>query len=247
MGIDYTDISKTYDDYRSYPEELMRQTVDLGGIQSGMRLLDLGCGTGNVGVNLKQKIGVRVIGVDVSIPMLQIANSKSLPVVCADAEKDPLPFGDCSFDAIVAVYVIHQIRDLAFLFGECLRVLGSGTLTLLTSGHAQLEHQHPIIKEAFPSFVGIEKARFPDIPEVERLLNSAGFSDVRSREVRVAGLPLDESFLQKVENKYISTYHLMPEKEYEIGVEKLRAFVKNRSKPRFREWRATLVCGSKPG
>lgn len=244
MRIDYTDISRTYDDYRSFPKELMRQTIEFGDIREGMRVLDLGCGTGNAAVGLRDMIRVDVTGLDVSVSMLEKASAKSLKVACADVEKNQMPFRDGSFDRIVSVYVIHHIGNLDFLFSECHRVLRNGVLVLLTSGHAQLESQHPIIKESFPSFVEIEKTRFPDIPQVERLLKSAGFVNVKHREVRVDDLPLDKAFLRKVKNKYISTYCLLPRDEYEKGVEKLEAFINNRGQPEFRDWHATLVCGS---
>jgi len=246
MRIDYTDLSKTYDDYRSYPKELMKETIEFGGIREGMKVLDLGCGTGNVAVSLREMIDVEVIGIDVSLAMLKKARAKSLRVVAADIEKDRMPFRDGSFDRVLSVYVIHQIRDLTFTLSECRRILGKGSLVLLTSGHAQLEHQHPAILEFFPSFVDVERSRFPDTPQVESLLKTSGFSDVKHREVKVGGLPLDETFLQKVKNKYISTYCLLPEDEYKIGVEKLERFIKNRTRTEFREWRAVLVRGSRP-
>jgi ubiquinone/menaquinone biosynthesis C-methylase UbiE len=243
MRIDYTDLSKTYDDFRSYPEKLMRHTVEFGAIRKGMKVLDLGCGTGNVATGLREMVEVDVVGVDVSVPMLKKANTKSLQVVCADVESDQMPFRNDVFDRILSVYVIHQIRDLALMFSECHRILKDGTLVLLTSGHAQIEHQHPVIKEFFPSFVEIEQKRFPDIPEIESLLKASGFAKVTHREVKVEGIPLDEAFLQKVKNKYISTYCLLPQDEYEKGIEKLETFINNRSQPECREWHGTLVCG----
>ena len=242
MRIDYTNLSKTYDDYRSYPKELMKQTIEFGVIREGMKVLDLGCGTGNAAVSLRDMIDVEVVGVDVSLPMLEKARVKSVQVVAADIEKDRMPFGDGSFDRVLSVYVIHQIRDLVFTFSVCRRILGDGTLVLLTSGHAQLEHQHPAILEFFPSFIEVERRRFPDTPQIESLLRSSGFSEVGHREVKVGGLPLDGAFLQKVKNKYISTYCLLPEDEYKKGVEKLESFIKNRTRPEFREWRAVLIC-----
>jgi ubiquinone/menaquinone biosynthesis C-methylase UbiE len=244
MRIDYTDLSKTYDDFRSYPEELMRQTVEFGAIRRGMKVLDLGCGTGNVATGLQDMVEVDVIGVDVSAPMLEKANTKSLQVVCADVERDQMPFRNDVFDRILSVYVIHQIRDLALMFSECRRILKDGALVLLTSGHAQIEHQHPVIKEFFPSFIEIEQKRFPDIPQIESLLEDTGFSNVTHREVKVEGIPLDETFLKKVKNKYISTYCLLPKDEYEKGVEKLETFINNRSQPEQREWHGILICGS---
>ena len=73
MRVDYTDISKTYDTYRSYPVCLMEKIIEYGQIAEGTRMLDVGCGTGNVSAQLLEVMNVDPVGVDISIPMLQKA------------------------------------------------------------------------------------------------------------------------------------------------------------------------------
>ena len=245
MAINYTDISKTYDSYRSYPESLIKRIIELGKVGAGKKVLDLGCGTGNVASQLRQIINADVIGVDASFSMLEIARDKSLEVTCADIDNRQLPFRDGSFDTIIGAYVIHQIKNLDFMLSECYRVLRNGVLVLLTSSHEQIENQHPIIKDFFPSYVDIDKGRFPDIHRIDRILNSLGFKDIRHEEVTVAHLPIDHEFLHRVKNKYVSTYHLMSQSEFEDGVNRLEAFIMKSSKPVFRDWHGTIVCGLK--
>ena len=247
MKVDYTDISKTYDNHRSYPESLINKIIELGEIDEETKVLDLGCGTGNVAFQLLRLINAKIIGIDISIPMLEIAKEKSLEVICADVDSKKLPFHDDSFGIIIGTYVIQHINNLASLFSECYRILQKGILLLVTANHKQIEGQHSIIKQFFPSFVDIDKGRFPDISKIDHLLNSAGFRDIKHHEIVVANMPLDQEYLQKVKNKYISTYHLLPQREFELGVERLEAFIKNRSQPEFREWRSTLICGRKTG
>ena len=245
MAINYTDISKTYDSYRSYPESLIKRIIELGKVGAGKKVLDLGCGTGNVASQLRQIINADVIGVDASFSMLEIARDKSLEVTCADIDNRQLPFRDGSFDTIIGAYVIHQIKNLDFMLAECHRVLRDGFLVLLTSSHEQIENQHPIIKDFFPSYVDIDKGRFPDIHRIDRILNSLGFKDIRHEEVTVAHLPIDHEFLHRVKNKYVSTYHLMSQSEFEDGVNRLEAFIMKSSKPVFRDWHGTIVFGLK--
>lgn len=245
MKLDYTDISKTYDNYRLYPQSLIKKIVEFGEIGEEMRVLDVGCGTGNLASQLRQLINAEIIGIDVSIPMLEIAREKSLEVICTDVDNKKLPFHDGSFDTVIGAYVIHHIDNLASLFSECYRILRNGMLVLITASHKQIEHQHPVIKQFFPSFIDIDKGRFPDIPKINYLLSSAGFKDIKHQEVVAANIPIDQEYLQKVRNKYISTYHLLPQREFELGVERLEAFIKNRNQPEFREWRGTLICGKK--
>lgn len=245
MKVNYSDISKTYDKHRSYSENEIKEIIRFAGIKEGMRVLDIGCGTGNVSSQLLGHINMDAVGIDISLPMLEVAKGKSLEVIVADAGHHYLPFQDNTFDTVILAYVIHQISSLLPLFAECNRVLRNGTLVILTSSHRQIEHQHPVIKEFFPSLIDTDKARFTDIPEVDALLDQAGFTDIEHAEMRIEKIPLDDAYLQKVKGKYVSTYHLLPQSEFENGVARLEKFIKNSRQPEFREWRCTLIRAEK--
>jgi SAM-dependent methyltransferase len=245
MEINYTDISKTYDNYRSYPDSLIKRFMALGRISAGKKVLDLGCGTGNVAWQIKNNIDADLVGIDVSPDMLQVAKSKSLEVVCTDIDNQQLPFRDNSFDAIVGAYFLHQIKNLNFLLSECYRVLCHGALVFLTSSHKQIEDQHPIIKNFFPSYVAIDKGRFPDIYKIDHMLDSIGFKAIKHEEVAVENIPIDNEYLHRVKSKYVSTYHLMSPDEFENGVKQLEAFIMNSKQPEFRDWHGTIISGLK--
>jgi ubiquinone/menaquinone biosynthesis C-methylase UbiE len=245
MEVNYTDISKTYDSYRSYPESLLKKIIARGRISQGKKVLDLGCGTGNIASQLQTAIKADVVGVDASFAMLKVARDKSLEVICADIDNQQLPFRDGSFDTIIIAYVIHQIKNLTFLLSECYRVLRDGVLVLLTSSHKQIENQHPVIKDFFPSYIDIDKGRFPDIHHIDYLFDSLGLKDIQHEEIALENIPIDHEYLQKVKNKYVSTYHLIPQSEFENGVKRLEAFIASRKQPEFKDWHGMIVCGLK--
>jgi ubiquinone/menaquinone biosynthesis C-methylase UbiE len=245
MEVNYTDISKTYDDYRSYPENLIKKIISLGKISLEKKVLDLGCGTGDVASQVGKIIRADVIGVDASFAMLKVAKGKSLKVICADIDNQQLPFRDGSFDTVIVAYVIHQIKNLTFLLSECCRVLRYGVLVLLTSSHKQIENQHPVIKDFFPSYIDIDKGRFPDIHQIDYLLDSLGLKDIKHKEMIVENIPIDYDYLQKVKNKYVSTYCLIPQSEFDNGVKQLEAFIMNMKQPEFRDWHGTIIRGLK--
>jgi ubiquinone/menaquinone biosynthesis C-methylase UbiE len=245
MGVNYTDISKIYDSYRSYPESLLKKIIARGKISQGKKVLDLGCGTGNIASQLRTAIRADVIGVDASFAMLKVAKDKSLEVICADIDNQQLPFRDGSFDTVMVAYVIHQIKNLEFLLSECYRVLRDGVLVLLTSSHKQIENQHPVVKDFFPSYIDIDKGRFPDIHHIDYLLDSLGLQDIKHEEITLENIPIDHEYLQKVKSKYVSTYHLIPQSEFENGVKQLEAFIANRKHPEFKNWHGMIVCGLK--
>lgn len=243
--VDYTGISKIYDDYRSYPDEVIKRIIELGRIGPGKKVLDLGCGTGNISQQIRNKISADLIGIDASPDMLKVAGSKHLEVVLSDIDKQKLPFHDGCFDSIVGAYVIHQIKSLSFVLAECYRVLRNGALVLLTSSHKQIEDQHPIIKNFFPSYVDIDKGRFPDITLIDSILESLSFKHITHQEVTVSKISMDDEYLQKVKNKYVSTYDLIPESEFENGLARLETFIINSNQLEFRDWHGTLICGLK--
>ncbi len=247
MRIDYTDISQTYDEHRSFSKHLTEKVAEFGGIQEGMRALDVGCGTGNLAKQLLDMMSLDIVGVDISLPMLKVARGKSLEVLCTDAASNRLPFRDSCFDILTATYVIHQISNLELLFSECHRVLRNGALVLLTSSHEQIENEHPVFKQFFPGAIDIDKARFPDISVIYDLLAAAGFQDIRHEPVLGDSIVIDEEYLRKVKGKYVSTYRLMPQREFERGVAELETYVKSLRQPESLEWRGTLVYGRKRG
>ncbi len=245
MEINYAGISKTYDTYRSYPNVLIRQVIEFANIVKGQRILDLGCGTGNLSVQLSGLINVDPIGIDRSVPMLEKARTKSLRVLCADVDHCPLPLHNGSFDAIVGAYVIHHINNRMALFQECYRILRAGIFILLTSSHDQLENLNPVVKECFPSLIEMDKQRFPDIPKIDHLFKAAGFRDIKHEEIILSEIPIDKGYLEKVKNKFISTFYLLSENEFRRGVERLEAFINNSEEPAYREWRGTMICARK--
>ena len=71
---------------------------------AGRRTLDLGCGEGRVGAEL-QRMGHRVIGIDSSPAMVELARERHEAVV---ADAGALPFEDGSFDLVVAYMSVHE-------------------------------------------------------------------------------------------------------------------------------------------
>jgi ubiquinone/menaquinone biosynthesis C-methylase UbiE len=247
MNIDYTDIAANYDTYRFYSDKEINKIIDFAGVSEGMRILDLGCGTGNISSRLQQLINVDVVGMDKSPSMLRMAAAKSLQVLRADASTGFLPFHDNIFDIVIAAYVIHQINNIATMFSECYRLLNNGRLVLLTSSHRQIETEHPVFKHFFPSAVEIDKARFPDIPVLHDFLVSAGFTEIRYDTLHISRTPLDEAYLRKVKGKYVSTYRLISQEEFERGVARLEEFIKSAPYQESIDWQGTLIRAEKTG
>jgi SAM-dependent methyltransferase len=93
------------------------------------RLLDAGCGTGNI---LRYLSGLgRAVGVDLSAEALRFAHARTVSV--ARAELSSLPFADGTFDCVTSLDVIYHrwVRDDAAALAEMARVLRPGGVLLL--------------------------------------------------------------------------------------------------------------------
>lgn len=90
----------------------------------GLRILDVGCGTGRHAVQLA-KAGADITGVDFSAGMLDKARAKpgadAVRFIHQDAS-GPLPFEAHSFDRVISCLVVDHVRDLKTFFGELRRV-----------------------------------------------------------------------------------------------------------------------------
>lgn len=103
---------------------------------SGLRVLDLGCGTGRHSLWLASA-GAKVTGVDFSAGMLAEARRKAgaeaVRFVVHDLHQ-PLPFGS-EFDLVVSGLVLEHLRDLRGFFAEARRVLRSGGRAVVSAMH----------------------------------------------------------------------------------------------------------------
>ncbi len=90
--------------------EARQRAVDL--IPAGSSVLDIGCGTGQLCFALSEQRGCRVVGIDLSLRMLEFARkSNSSPRLSFSHEDatDLRGFGDHSFDWATILMVMHEL------------------------------------------------------------------------------------------------------------------------------------------
>ena len=89
----------------------------------GERILDLGCGDGQLTRRIADT-GAAVVGVDTSAQMVAAARSRGIMVDEAGAES--LPYPDGGFDAVFSNAALHWVRDQDAMMAEVRRVLKPG-------------------------------------------------------------------------------------------------------------------------
>jgi SAM-dependent methyltransferase len=104
----------------TYDVELLEACGDL----EGLRVLELGCGAGDLSVELLRR-GARLTAIDISPRMVDLARARAgaATFVVAPAEETGLP--DASFDLVVGKWVLHHV-EVAAAAGEVHRLLRPG-------------------------------------------------------------------------------------------------------------------------
>jgi ubiquinone/menaquinone biosynthesis C-methylase UbiE len=125
---DFQHVASNYDDIHVHAPEVS-QAIGAYLVQrvgSGRRILEIGIGTGRIARPVLDH-GCEVVGFDISHGMLAVAQKRQIHNLLI-ADMMTLPFVDASFDATLAVHVLHHAPDWRVALREAVRVLKPGGL-----------------------------------------------------------------------------------------------------------------------
>ncbi len=169
------------------PDLELRRAFALANIAAGERVLDLGCGAGDLTADIA-RAGAVLVGVDVAEAAVRRARSRHPELEFRTAPLDgPLPFDDGAFDVVWASEVIEHVADTARWLSEIRRgLVPRGRLLLTTPSHGRLRlavHGVERYSEPLGDHLHLYTAR-----SLRQVLGELGFVDVQVRAV--GGAPL---------------------------------------------------------
>jgi SAM-dependent methyltransferase len=88
------------------------------------RVLEVGCGWGELAEWIARESAAEVLAVDLSPRMVELARERGVDARLGDVQQ--LPFGDGEFDCVVAAWMLYHVPDLEAALGEIARVLRAG-------------------------------------------------------------------------------------------------------------------------
>jgi SAM-dependent methyltransferase len=103
------------------------------------RLLDVGCGEGQVSRLAVRGGATTVVGIDPTWNQVVVATERGGGASFGRAGAGAMPFADASFDAAVACLVFEHIRDVDDAIAEVARVLRPGGRFLFLLNHPLLQ------------------------------------------------------------------------------------------------------------
>lgn len=174
-----TDLS-SYDSYwrhRHVSGNRYRYDVFMSWIPRDSEVLDAGCGDGFFGGRLVRERNCRVTGMDISDEALERARGNGMTTVVGSLD-DRLPFGDASFDIVVASesleHIVHSERALR----ELVRVARQAVIVSIpNTGYWQ--DRMALVSGTFPKQwirEPWEHLRFWTVSDFQNMLRGLGFS-----------------------------------------------------------------------
>jgi ubiquinone/menaquinone biosynthesis C-methylase UbiE len=162
-----------------------RRLVEQAEVRPGHRVLDIGCGTGNLTLLVKgHHADAEVVGLDPDPKALararRKADAQTLGVRLDRGFSDALPYPDASFDRVLSAFMLHHLplAEKRTTFREVRRVLRSGGAfhALDFGGHEGL------LAHLF------HRGHLGDQHRIPALLREAGFAEVVELEPRATML-----------------------------------------------------------
>ncbi|MBI2755726.1 MAG: ubiquinone/menaquinone biosynthesis methyltransferase [Chloroflexi bacterium] len=185
--------------------------ADEASVEGARRVLDVGTGTGQVALTLRERmsVGASVVGVDFAEPMLRAGSPSVAGAVhlgAADALR--LPFPAETFDAVVSAYLVRNLVDVHAGLREQVRVLRRGgrlVVLEITPGPGGI--LRPLFRLYFRGIVPLlgrlvagESEAYTYLPEsaaaflqperLADLLRDAGVQDVRVQRVGLGSVAI---------------------------------------------------------
>jgi len=166
-------------------------------LPTNAHVLDVGCGTGDLSLELFENTAAQVTGIDFCAPMLSLAKAKAPQVQFIEGDALCLPFAEASFDGLTIGFALRNLASVERGLSELARVLKpNGNVAIL-------EFSRPVVplfgqfvrlyyRRLLPWIGGIVSgsrdayeylpdsiSKFPDQQMLAAMMRKAGFEDVR--------------------------------------------------------------------
>jgi len=175
-------------------------------IPENSKILEIGCGSGNLLASLKPKVGV---GIDISLGMIKEAKSKysSFNFIHADIEDlEVLSNLDQVFDFIIISDTIGYLNDIENTFEELHKVCNSDTRFIVS--------YYSAVWEPFLNLAAKLNLKMPELPklllsetDISSLLDSSGYETVKKQKKII--FPFRLFGLGRVLNRYLSNIPIL--------------------------------------
>jgi ubiquinone/menaquinone biosynthesis C-methylase UbiE len=181
---------------------------------SPRRVLEVGCGWGELAERVATETEAEVVAVDISPRMVELTRQRGIDARVGDVQK--LPFADGEFDVVVAVWMLYHVPDIPRALGEIVRVLRpGGRLVAATNSQTHLHELRELVGSG-PSPISFtresgEKLLAPFFAQVRRIDDDGTTTLPRRADVEdyvrasIAMFPFVENLPAEVAEPFVAT------------------------------------------
>ncbi|MBI2819495.1 MAG: methyltransferase domain-containing protein [Acidobacteria bacterium] len=185
----------TYYDRRwnlRWGEATLRTAIEAIPLEDLKRVLDVGCGTGmlELAVSPRLRSSHSLVGVDIALPMLQLAQQKLEKcdrISWTNAPAEQLPFESATFDGLVCNNSFHYYRQPLPVLKEFHRVLQPGGSLVLSdwcNDFPACKVSYWLLRLAHHTYIHrYALSRIYGLDEISELLFTAGFNVTSTERV----------------------------------------------------------------
>ena len=164
----------------------IQDDVLAGLIEINSRVLDVGCGDGNLLLYLKKNKRIDGRGLEINQKNVQECLGKGLAVVEGDAEKDLINYPNRSFDIAILNQAIQQFYEPRRVLNELLRIANKAIITIPNFGYWKvrlnllLTGTMPVTKTLPHSWYDTPNLHMSSIKDFYNLCNLDNFKVIKS-------------------------------------------------------------------
>jgi len=164
----------------------IQDDVLAGLIEINSRVLDVGCGDGNLLLYLKKNKRIDGRGLEINQKNVQECLGKGLAVIEGDAEKDLINYPNRSFDIAILNQAIQQFYEPRRVLNELLRIAHKAIITIPNFGYWKvrlnllLTGTMPVTKTLPYSWYDTPNLHMSSIKDFYNLCNLDNFKVIKS-------------------------------------------------------------------
>ncbi len=233
---DYDQIARGFDSRyeREQYAGVERALQQFVGSEPGLRILEVGCGTGHWLKSLRAQFPENILsGIDFSREMLARARAALPEVDLVRGTAQRLPWQDGSFDRVYCINALHHFPDKPAFLAEARRLLrpGGQFFSVGIDPHGGMDQWY--IYDYFKETLALDRQRYPSTQELREWMTAAGFEDcltevVEHWEMRIpARDALEHGWLAKAVTSQLS---ILTNDEYQQGIQRIEEGIERAEK-----------------
>lgn len=214
-------------------ENWLRAFRDLAGPGPVETIADVGSGTGRFSPALADGFGARVVGVEPSRRMREIAEAEAAHprVTYLEGSAADIPMDDGAADLALMFLVWHHVPDKGAAAAELARVLRPGARLLIATTLSD-RLKDLLLYRYFPRTRQIDRQLFPTRAETVDLFGGAGFEEAALIEVHHRSADSLTEYVKRQRLRALSVYEHLSDAEYESGLAAMEADAAAETEPR---------------